>query len=367
MGLAMKLRQSRDQVLLSRVRRVRVGEVDHEIDWSQLEAAPEAAFDAATIATCDSIYRRYVASGSGRLIPRHLFCDLPIWVFLEYLVDRCKVLLNGSPDGGRTELQAEPISLNLIGWERPMHYAYRSSTEAIFAAVLDTAMLKRLDCPRKNSAVMSGADGKRRFYFGVDYRALPHGPWTTGTVYIYRAADFPEDLDEKPFLSFVPIRPLARVMVTPPDWPLLGRFAGLDMAEINLRTLDTFEGYPWRADPTIHPHLWQKGQADIIAGHLAENLDRPVDLPTLGRLVDTGPVATLRMFRGQTGVTPHAFHLRLRLERAKERLRQGVPIAEAAMECGFADQSHLTRQFRADYGLTPGQYLRAQESSIFSA
>jgi len=363
----MKLRQSRDRELFLRVRRVRVGEVDHEIDWNQLEAAPVATFDPVTVARCDFIYRRYVSSGGGGLIPRHLFCDLPVWVFLEYLADRCGVLLHGSPDGGRTELRAEGLSLNLIGWERPVHFAYRSSTEAIFAAVLDTAMLKRLDCLRKNSAVMMGADARRRFYFGLDYRALPHGPWTAGTVYLYRAADFPEDFEDKPFLSADPIRPLARVTVTPQDWPLLGRFAGLDLAANHVRTHDTFAGYPWRGDPEIHPHLGQKELADIIADHLAANLDRPVGLPALGKIVDASPVAALRMFRGQKGVTPHVYHLSLRLKKAKGQLRLGLPIAEAALECGFADQSHLTRQFRADLGLTPGQYLRAQESSIFSA
>jgi AraC-like DNA-binding protein len=37
-------------------------------------------------------------------------------------------------------------------------------------------------------------------------------------------------------------------------------------------------------------------------------------------------------------------------------IRRGRPLAVAAVDAGFADQSHLTRQFKRSYGLTPGQW-----------
>jgi AraC-like DNA-binding protein len=36
-----------------------------------------------------------------------------------------------------------------------------------------------------------------------------------------------------------------------------------------------------------------------------------------------------------------------------------VPLAQAASEAGFADQSHLTRQFKQAYGLTPARWASA--------
>ena len=43
----------------------------------------------------------------------------------------------------------------------------------------------------------------------------------------------------------------------------------------------------------------------------------------------------------------------------KQRLlRQGEPLVATASACGFADQSHLTRLFKARLGVTPGQYCR---------
>ena len=61
-------------------------------------------------------------------------------------------------------------------------------------------------------------------------------------------------------------------------------------------------------------------------------------------------------FRARFGVPPHRLQTQLRLELAKRRMIEGVTIAEAAADAGFADQSHLTRQLRRYMGITPGRY-----------
>ena len=63
-----------------------------------------------------------------------------------------------------------------------------------------------------------------------------------------------------------------------------------------------------------------------------------------------------RAFRRGAGIAPHAFQMTRKLNRARELLRQGMPIASAAATAGFADQSHLGRCFRATFGVTPGAY-----------
>jgi AraC-like DNA-binding protein len=91
-----------------------------------------------------------------------------------------------------------------------------------------------------------------------------------------------------------------------------------------------------------------------LEAHYAEN----VSLGDLARLTGLSAHHLLRVFRRELGLPPHAFQNQLRLCRAKQLLAGGSPIVEAALATGFSDQSHLTRRFKAAFGVTPGQYAR---------
>src|SRR3546814_8508426 len=71
---------------------------------------------------------------------------------------------------------------------------------------------------------------------------------------------------------------------------------------------------------------------------------------------------TLRAFADLTGLTPHAYTVQKRLDLARLWIRRETPLAEAAIEAGFGDQSHMHRAFVARYGYTPGQYARAHRA-----
>jgi AraC-like DNA-binding protein len=63
-----------------------------------------------------------------------------------------------------------------------------------------------------------------------------------------------------------------------------------------------------------------------------------------------------RQFRTCLGTSPYRYLTLRRLDRARGLIRQGLPLAEAAAASGFADQSHMTRQFKQAYGLPPGRW-----------
>lgn len=52
--------------------------------------------------------------------------------------------------------------------------------------------------------------------------------------------------------------------------------------------------------------------------------------------------------------------MQARVRRARDMLQKGANIADAAFEAGFSDQSHLTRNFRAIYGVTPARYFQKE-------
>jgi AraC-like DNA-binding protein len=67
----------------------------------------------------------------------------------------------------------------------------------------------------------------------------------------------------------------------------------------------------------------------------------------------------IRAFHREFGLPPHAYHLRRRLAAASELLAGGLSVSTVAYECGFADQSHLSRKFKEVYGLTPAAWATA--------
>jgi AraC family chemosensory pili system transcriptional regulator ChpD len=64
----------------------------------------------------------------------------------------------------------------------------------------------------------------------------------------------------------------------------------------------------------------------------------------------------ISLFKLATGVTPHQFQIAMRVELARALLQQHLPLCEVAARAGFADQSHLNRHFRRQYGFTPGEF-----------
>lgn len=87
-------------------------------------------------------------------------------------------------------------------------------------------------------------------------------------------------------------------------------------------------------------------------------LEDDFGLEELAGLVDCTPYHLIRFFKKAAGLTPHAYLVQLRLEKARQLLNAGCSIVDAALETGFTDQSHLTRHFKNKFGIPPGLYRR---------
>ena len=91
---------------------------------------------------------------------------------------------------------------------------------------------------------------------------------------------------------------------------------------------------------------------DYLETHYAED----VSLDDVANAAALSPYHLSRIFKAQLGLAPHQYLIQIRVQRAKTLLNQGHPIADVALEVGFADQSHLTKWFKRVIGVPPGQF-----------
>jgi AraC-like DNA-binding protein len=92
---------------------------------------------------------------------------------------------------------------------------------------------------------------------------------------------------------------------------------------------------------------------------LHARFDGSLSLDELAEAAGTGRFALLRAFSRESGITPHAYQVQLRMARACRLIERQVPLAAVALEVGYSEQSALHRPFKRLVGVTPGAYARA--------
>lgn len=93
-----------------------------------------------------------------------------------------------------------------------------------------------------------------------------------------------------------------------------------------------------------------------VRAYLAQHFNEDVGLEALAKVAGLSRAHMIRAFRKQYFITPHAYQTDLRVRHARHLLRNGATPSETALACGFADQAHLTRHFKARSGLTPAVF-----------
>ncbi|MBE9010195.1 helix-turn-helix transcriptional regulator [Pseudanabaenaceae cyanobacterium LEGE 13415] len=97
-----------------------------------------------------------------------------------------------------------------------------------------------------------------------------------------------------------------------------------------------------------------------VVDYIEAHLDQDLGLSELAAITKMSPHYFSQLFKQATGVTPHQFVIRARVERAKELLVKGeMSIAEVAKQVGFVDQSHLHRHCKKLLGVTPRMIQRS--------
>ncbi|MCX5496407.1 AraC family transcriptional regulator [Kaistia dalseonensis] len=139
-----------------------------------------------------------------------------------------------------------------------------------------------------------------------------------------------------------------------------------------------FDGFPEPLDPlardalvaALADILLRRGDAPVFMAPQAEPVARMARLRALldaeyERAIassDLEGIAELdrfeiaRHFRRALGTSPHRYLIGRRLAAARLHIIAGEPLSAIAARVGFADQSHMTRHFKARFGMTPGRF-----------
>jgi AraC family transcriptional regulator len=95
----------------------------------------------------------------------------------------------------------------------------------------------------------------------------------------------------------------------------------------------------------------------MMTEFIDQNLSENITLEDLAGLAGLSSYHFSRKFKADLGIAPHAYVLSRRIDRAKSLLNGSrLPLKLVAAECGFTDQSHLSRVFRKFLGVTPNNF-----------
>ena len=100
-------------------------------------------------------------------------------------------------------------------------------------------------------------------------------------------------------------------------------------------------------------------QQRAVTSYIDQHLGEQIPLATLAQLARLSPYHFCRTFKQSFGTSPHRYHTRLRIERAKALLEtHSLSVTEIGMSLGFSDASAFTAAFRKVTGFTPRSYHR---------
>ncbi|WP_262047416.1 helix-turn-helix transcriptional regulator [Bradyrhizobium sp. Bra78] len=86
-----------------------------------------------------------------------------------------------------------------------------------------------------------------------------------------------------------------------------------------------------------------------------------INLEDASRASGVGLFHLIRLFQKHLGLTPYSYLTQVRIAKSRQLLRLGEPVAQVALDVGFADQAHFTKRFKQFTGTTPALYARSMQ------
>jgi transcriptional regulator GlxA family with amidase domain len=110
-----------------------------------------------------------------------------------------------------------------------------------------------------------------------------------------------------------------------------------------------------------------KGRVAKVIDYIHANPGANISLEVMAQIAGMSPNHFLLLFTKATGLTPHRYVLRARIDNAKLHLMdEALSIAEVSRLTGFRTQEHFTKVFRKIVGMPPREFRGATDASILS-
>ena len=214
---------------------------------------PNTEIDSQILSDFDQLFARLKASGTNTWIDYTL--PAPKWQFLCYLADQHGVVLHGTGDPYIQVFEPRPSNdLSEFGAQTAV-YAAGDGLWAMFYAILD-----RLHYPMATSNACirlvdkAGRVSEPCYVFSISQSALRQKPWRKGMIYLLPGDMFVNqpslrfglyEVRIPQLASLVPVKPFARMEVTPEDFPFLKDIRGIDDARLPEYGQAMQTGAPW--------------------------------------------------------------------------------------------------------------------------
>lgn len=200
---------------------------------------------------------RRVEQGHGGVLPYDL--RMPKWQFLSLLVDTAGVVLHGSSRPDIAEFRPrQPTDVDEFSSQHAV-YAASDGIWPIYFAIVDRTRAGSL--LNACFTVLDGGDPDEQstyYFFSLEQSALDSRPWRDGTVYVLPRRSFVAQppgrigghrVQVQQWASAEAVRPLARLPVTPADFPFLDAVLPHDPALVRERSAREPDGFPWLDEP----------------------------------------------------------------------------------------------------------------------
>ena len=181
----------------------------------------------------------------------------PKWQFLCHLADHHNIALHGSGDPNIALFEPRQSNdLSEFGNQKAV-YAASDGLWAMFFAIVDRGRVMSVTNACVRLADETGTFHGPYYVFSVSQSALASQPWRTGSVYILPCGTFTtqppiafgsNEVHIAQLASLEPVQPLAKLTVTPEDFPFLGQIRGHNDKRLQEYATALQTGAPWPQD-----------------------------------------------------------------------------------------------------------------------